>query len=92
MTGSYSSGEPITIMSHYEASFEIDSKSDSYAARRILEQVSDTIREESQNIREGSDDADELLREFQTLRDAVKRPTPGRLTITYERYDNEFED
>lgn len=79
-------------MSQYEASFEIDSKTDSYAARRILERVYDTIREESQSVREGADNADELLREFQTLRDAAKRPTPGRLTITYERYDTEFED
>lgn len=79
-------------MSDYEASFEIDSKTDSYAARRILEQVYDTIREESRGVREGTDDADELLQGFQTLRDAAKRPTPGRLTITYERYDGEFGD
>lgn len=79
-------------MSHYEVSFEIDSKTDSYAARRILEQVYDTIREESRSVREGADNADELLQEVQTLRDAAKRPTPGRLTITYEQYDDEFED
>jgi len=79
-------------MSRYEVSFDIDSKTDSYAARRILERVYDTIREESQNVREGTDNADELLREFQTLRDAAKRPTPGRLTITYEQYDGGFED
>jgi hypothetical protein len=79
-------------MSAYEVSFEIDSKTDSYAARRILEQVYDAIREESQSVREGADTADELLGEFRTLRDAAKRPTPGRLTITYERYDGEFED
>ena len=79
-------------MSHYEASFEIDSKTDSYAARHILERVYDTIREESQSVREGTADADELLQEFQTLRDAAKRRTPGRLTITYEQYDSEFED
>jgi DNA-directed RNA polymerase specialized sigma subunit len=78
-------------MSHYEASFEIDSKTDSYAARRILERVYDTIREESRSVREGTDDADELLGEFRTLRDAAKRPTPGRLTITYEQYDGGFE-
>ncbi|WP_136591164.1 hypothetical protein [Salinigranum halophilum] len=79
-------------MSHYEASFEIDSKTDSYAARRMLEQVYDTIREESRSVQEGTDDADELLREFKTLRDAAKRPMPGRLTITYERYDGGFGD
>ena len=79
-------------MSRYEASFDIDSKTDSYAARRMLERVYDTIREESRSVREGTDDADELLREFKTLRDAAKRPTPGRLTITYEQYDGGFED
>ena len=79
-------------MSHYEASFEIDSKTDSYAARRMLEQVYDIIREESRSVREGTDDADELLGEFQTLQDAAKRSTPGRLTITYEQFDGEYED
>lgn len=79
-------------MDRYEASFEIESKTDSYAVRRILEQAYDTIREESKSIREGSDDARALLQEFQTLRDAAKKPTPGRLTITYERYDDEFDD
>ena len=92
MKGNYSSAEPTTTMSHYEASFEIDSKTDSYAARRLLEQVYDTIREESRSVREGTDDAGELLGEFQTLRDAAKRQTPGRLTITYEQYDGEFGD
>ena len=79
-------------MSNYEASFEIDSKTDSYSARRMLEQGYDTIREESRSVREGTDDADELLEAFRTLRDAAKRPTPGRLTITYEQYQGEFED
>lgn len=79
-------------MPRYEASFEIDSKTDSYAALRVLEQVYDTIREESRSVRNGSDDAEELLGEFQTLRDAAKHRTPGRLTITYERYDEGFED
>jgi hypothetical protein len=79
-------------MSDYQASFEIDSKADSYAARRMLEQAYDTIREESRSVREGTDDADELLEAFRTLRDAAKRPTPGRLTITYEQYEGGFED
>jgi len=79
-------------MSRHQASFEIDSKTDSYAARRILERVYDTIREESRSVREGTDDADELLETFRTLRDAAKRPTPGRLVITYEAYDTDFEN
>ena len=79
-------------MSRHSASFEIDSKTDSYAARTILEQVYDTIREESRSVREGTEDADELLEAFRTLRDAAKRPTPGRLVITYEAYDTDFEN
>ncbi|MGB9954776.1 hypothetical protein ACOZ4B_00055 (plasmid) [Haloferax prahovense] len=75
-------------MSRHEASFEIDSKADSYAARRMLEQVYDTIREESRSVREKADDADELLEEFRTLRDAAKRPASGRLTIIYEQHDD----
>ncbi|WP_336363335.1 hypothetical protein [Halalkalicoccus salilacus] len=74
-------------MSRYEASFEIDSKTDSYAARRILERVYDTVREESRSVRDGSEETT-LLQEFKTLRDAAKRPTTGKLTITYERYDD----
>lgn len=74
-------------MDRYEATFEIDSKTDSYAARRILEQAYDTIREESRSVREGSDDADVLLQEFKTLRDAAKQPATGTLTVTYERDD-----
>ena len=79
-------------MSQHEARFEIDSKTDSYAARRILERAYDTVREESRSVQEGSDDASELLKEFKTLRDAAKNPTPGKLTITYEQYDDEFDD
>lgn len=75
-------------MSRYEASFEIDSKTDSYAARRILERVYDTVREESRSVRDGSEDTTTLLQEFKTLRDAAKRPTTGKLTIIYERYDD----
>lgn len=79
-------------MSRYEAVFEADSKTDSQAIRRILEQVYDTVREESRTIREGADDASELLEEFETLRNATKEPSPGELRIVYERYDEDFED
>lgn len=44
-------------MSRYQASFEVDSKTDSHAVRRILERVYDTVREESKSVSEGSDDA-----------------------------------
>lgn len=75
-------------MRRYEATFEVDSKTDSYAVQRILERVYDTVREESQKVRQGSDDASQLLDEFQTLRDAAARPATGKLTITYEPDDD----
>ncbi|KAB1193961.1 hypothetical protein GJR96_11145 [Haloferax sp. MBLA0076] len=78
-------------MSLHEASFTIDSKTDLEAARRILEEVYDTVREESRSVREGSEDANELLAAFKELRDAAKEPTTGKLTITYEQYDTEFD-
>lgn len=75
-------------MSRYEATFEVDSKTDSYAVRRILERLYDTVREESRKVRDGSDDASELLREFEALRDAAEHPTAGKLTVRYEQYDD----
>ena len=79
-------------MATYEASFEIDSRSDSHAARRILEQVYDTVREESRTLGTDSEDTTVLLREFESLLDGVKPPSPGRLTITVEQHDGGFED
>lgn len=78
-------------MVRHEASFEIDSKQDSYAVRRVFERIYDTIREETQSNPGGSDDVNEVLREFEMLREAVRRPTPGKLTITYDRYDETFD-
>jgi len=79
-------------MPTHEATFKIDSKTDSYAVRTILEQAYNTIREESRSVREGSEDANRLLGEFEALRDAAKQTTPGELTITFEQHDDdEFE-
>lgn len=72
-------------METYEATFEIDSRTDAYAVRRILEQTYDTIREESRSVREGTEDADDLLEAFRTLREAARGAETGRLTIVLER-------
>lgn len=79
-------------MVRHIATFEIDSKPDSFAARRILERTYDTVREESRQVRAGSEDGAALLAEFEALRDAAERPSPGRLTITYEADDGSFDD
>ncbi len=47
--------------------FEIGSKTDSYAAQRILERVYDTVREEVRTVREGSEDSNEAIQAFKTL-------------------------
>lgn len=52
----------------------------------------DTIREESRSVREGTDDGTELLQDFESLRDAVELPIPGKLTIIYDQYDDEFDE
>jgi uncharacterized protein YyaL (SSP411 family) len=79
-------------MTRYEATFQVDSKNDSYAVRQMLESVHDVIREESRTVRDGSEDASALLQEFRSLRDAAKEPSPGELTIVYEQYDDEFDE
>ncbi|WP_424018707.1 hypothetical protein ACOZ4N_04300 [Halorientalis pallida] len=78
-------------MDRHEATFEIDSKRDAYAVRTVLERVHDTIREESKTVREGSDEARELMAQFKSLRDAARDHRPGTLTITYEVSDEQFE-
>jgi len=79
-------------MSSYEATFEVDSKTDAYAVRKILERTYDTVREESRSVRDGSEDSDALLRAFEELKTASKEPTPGTLTITYEKQEDGFDD
>jgi uncharacterized protein YheU (UPF0270 family) len=71
-------------MSRYEATFEIDSRSDAEAAHRLLRAAYDTIREESRSVREGTDSGEALLDAFQRLRDAADEPAPGKLTVVYE--------
>ena len=78
-------------MPTHEATFEIDSKRDAYAVQRMLEQTYNTVREESRSVRDGTDDATELLASFEELKKAAQQPTPGRLTITYEETEGEFD-
>ena len=57
-----------------------------------MEQVYDAIREELRSVREGSNDVSELLQEVKTLQDAARQPSMGKLTITYEEYDDDFDN
>ena len=78
-------------MDKYEAVFEIDSKTDAHAVERLMERLYDSLREESRTLHKGSSDSTEMLEQFETIRNATRRPTPGRLILRYESHDEEFE-
>ncbi len=78
-------------MDEHTAVFEINSKMDAHAVERLMERMYDSLREESRTVREGSNDSTEMLEQFETIRDATRRPTPGKLTVIYETRDEQFE-
>ena len=78
-------------MEEYEATFEVDSKTDAHAVERLLERLYDSVREESRTLREGTGDSAEMLAQFEAIRDAARDRRPGKLTVVYERRDGEFE-
>ncbi len=79
-------------MVEYEARFEIESKADAYAVERVLTRLYDALREEARTVREGSTDSMEMLDQFATIRNAAQDPSPGTLTVVYERGDEPFEE
>ncbi|WP_435361802.1 hypothetical protein [Haloarchaeobius sp. DFWS5] len=79
-------------MVEYEATFEIESKSDAYAMERVLTQLYDALREEARTVREGTEDSTEMLEQFATIRDAAQNPLPGSLTVTFDQADKPFEE
>ncbi|WP_411964019.1 hypothetical protein [Haloferax sp. YSMS24] len=78
-------------MDEYTAVFEIDSESDAYAIERLMDRLYDSLREESRTLVEGSSDSTAVLEQFENIRNAARRPTPGTLTVIYESRDEEFE-
>lgn len=78
-------------MDEYEATFEVESKTDAHTVERLMNRLYDMLREESRTIRKGSVDSTEMLEQFEAIRDATRRPTPGKLTIVYESKSTEFE-
>lgn len=79
-------------MGEFTATFEIDSKTDAYAVERLTNRLYDSLREESRTVREESSDSSRMLEQFKSIRDAARQPTPGRLVVTYESEDAEFEE
>lgn len=78
-------------MPKFEATFEVESKSDALAVERLMNRLYDAIREETRTLREGTQDSTEMLSQFEAVRDATRRTRPGRLTISYEQDDEGFD-
>lgn len=79
-------------MSTYEATFEIRSKSDAHAVRLLVERMYDAIREEVWEVQDGSAISSEGLDVLRDIREEVRTPKPGTLTIVYESRPDSFED
>ncbi|WP_416840778.1 hypothetical protein [Haloferax sp. DFSO52] len=78
-------------MDEYTAVFEVDSKTDAHAVERLMERMYDSLREESRTLRKGSSDSTEMLEQFETILNATRRPTPGKLTVIYESRDEQLD-
>lgn len=78
-------------MSRHDATFEIGSKTNAYAVRRLLEQTYDVVREEVARTEDRAGSSDETLRAFETICEAMDHPAPGRLTVVYERHADGFD-
>lgn len=79
-------------MARYEATFEIDAKSDVHAVRRLTERVYDTLREELRHTGRGDATPNETLEQFEAIREAARRSSPGTLTVVYEQRDEPFDE
>lgn len=79
-------------MEEHEATFEIESESDAYAVERVMDQLYDSLREESRTVRDGTTDSRRMLEQFRSVRDAVRSPKPGRFTVVYEPEQEGFDE
>lgn len=79
-------------MEEQKAIFEVKSKSDAYAVEQLLNQLYNSLREESRTVRKETSDSTEMLQQFEAIRDAARRQKPGKLTVVYEQTDEPFEE
>lgn len=71
-------------METYKATFEVESKTDAYAVERLLNQLYDSLREESRSLSAERSDSTDMLSEFEQLRDVSRKRPRGTLTVRYE--------
>ncbi|WP_439028441.1 hypothetical protein [Haloarchaeobius sp. DT45] len=79
-------------MSKFEATFEIQDKTDAQAVQTLMERAYNAFREELMLHDRGDSPPDEVLAAFEAIRDATERTSPGSLTIVYEQHDEPFDD
>lgn len=79
-------------MQKFEATFEVESKTDALAVERLMNRLYDAIREEARTLRMGTEDSTEMLSQFEAIRDASQRTRPGRLTVVFEQQDRDFDE
>ena len=77
-------------MDEYEATFDVDSKTDAYAVERVMERLYDAVREETRSVRTEPTDSSDVLEQFAALREATSERRPGTLTVRYEQSDDGF--
>jgi hypothetical protein len=77
-------------MRRHEATFEITSRADADAVRRLTERLHDMLREET---RTHDDEAAtvEMLDAFASVRDATRASKPGVLRVQYDQDEESFE-
>ncbi|MFC7046011.1 hypothetical protein ACFQH6_11825 [Halobacteriaceae archaeon GCM10025711] len=79
-------------MTRYEATFDIDSKTDAHSVRLLVEQIYNVFREELRET--GQDDAalNDTLQTLEEMREESRRSSPGSLTIIFEQHDESFDN
>jgi hypothetical protein len=78
-------------MRRYEATFEVESKAEADAVRRLTERLHDVLREETRTHDHGTATV-ETVEAFAALRDAARQSKPGVLTVRYVQDEGSFED
>lgn len=77
--------------SRHDATFEISSKTNAHAIRRLLERTYDVVREAVARSDPEGTSSDETLRAFEAVCEAMDTPAPGTLTVVYERHSEGFD-
>jgi len=59
-------------MHEFEATFDVDSKTDVLAVERLINRLYDALREESRTLQEDTEASTEMLSKFEAIRGAAR--------------------